>query len=44
MPGKKTTKLWVPDEEVSPETLVKVSCLKQLYWCNYVDHSIVLPN
>lgn len=28
MPGKKTTKLWVPDEEVSPETLVKVHYLK----------------
>ena len=25
LPGKKTTKLWVPDEEVSPETMVKVS-------------------
>lgn len=25
MPGKKTTKLWVPDDEVSPETLAKVS-------------------
>ncbi|KAG9491937.1 hypothetical protein GDO78_000439 [Eleutherodactylus coqui] len=24
-PGRKTTKLWVPDEEVSQETLVKVS-------------------
>lgn len=24
MPGKKTTKLWVPDDEVSPETLAKV--------------------
>lgn len=22
--GKKTTKLWVPDDEVSPETLAKV--------------------
>lgn len=25
IPGKKTTKLWVPDEEVSPETMAKVS-------------------
>lgn len=24
MPGKKTTKLWVTDDEVSPETLAKV--------------------
>ncbi|ELW48361.1 Sister chromatid cohesion protein PDS5 like protein B [Tupaia chinensis] len=26
LPGKKTTKLWVPDEEVSPETMVKDEC------------------
>lgn len=26
IPGKKTTKLWVPDDEVSPETLAKVRC------------------
>ncbi|KAL8190918.1 UNVERIFIED_CONTAM: Sister chromatid cohesion protein PDS5 B, partial [Gekko kuhli] len=30
MPGKKTTKLWVPDEEVSPETLVKIQAIKMM--------------
>uniref|UniRef100_A0A9L0JPI1 PDS5 cohesin associated factor B n=1 Tax=Equus asinus TaxID=9793 RepID=A0A9L0JPI1_EQUAS len=29
LPGKKTTKLWVPDEEVSPETMVKVSNMNE---------------
>lgn len=29
LPGKKTTKLWVPDEEVSPETMVKVSDIQR---------------
>uniref|UniRef100_A0A8C1HN25 PDS5 cohesin associated factor B n=1 Tax=Cyprinus carpio carpio TaxID=630221 RepID=A0A8C1HN25_CYPCA len=28
IPGKKTTKLWVPDDEVSPETLAKIQGLK----------------
>uniref|UniRef100_A0A8C2X6Z5 PDS5 cohesin associated factor B n=1 Tax=Cyclopterus lumpus TaxID=8103 RepID=A0A8C2X6Z5_CYCLU len=28
IPGKKTTKLWVPDEEVSPETLAKIQGIK----------------
>ncbi|CAG00419.1 unnamed protein product, partial [Tetraodon nigroviridis] len=28
MPGKKTTKLWVPDDEVSPETLAKIQGIK----------------
>ncbi|MBN3290642.1 PDS5B protein, partial [Polypterus senegalus] len=28
LPGKKTTKLWVPDEEVSPETMVKIQGIK----------------
>ncbi|XP_029458531.1 sister chromatid cohesion protein PDS5 homolog B isoform X2 [Rhinatrema bivittatum] len=28
LPGKKTTKLWVPDDEVSPETLVKIQAIK----------------
>uniref|UniRef100_A0AAY4CW91 PDS5 cohesin associated factor B n=1 Tax=Denticeps clupeoides TaxID=299321 RepID=A0AAY4CW91_9TELE len=27
-PGKKTTKLWVPDDEVSPETLAKIQGIK----------------
>ncbi|XP_072706477.1 sister chromatid cohesion protein PDS5 homolog B isoform X4 [Ciconia boyciana] len=30
LPGKKTTKLWVPDEEVSPETLVKIQAIKMM--------------
>ncbi|NWZ26470.1 PDS5B protein, partial [Asarcornis scutulata] len=30
IPGKKTTKLWVPDEEVSPETLVKIQAIKMM--------------
>uniref|UniRef100_A0A8C0LJE2 PDS5 cohesin associated factor B n=1 Tax=Canis lupus dingo TaxID=286419 RepID=A0A8C0LJE2_CANLU len=30
LPGKKTTKLWVPDEEVSPETMVKVRTFTKL--------------
>ncbi|KAH0625066.1 hypothetical protein JD844_033124 [Phrynosoma platyrhinos] len=30
MPGKKTTKLWVSDEEVSPETLVKIQAIKMM--------------
>uniref|UniRef100_A0A671XLM3 PDS5 cohesin associated factor B n=1 Tax=Sparus aurata TaxID=8175 RepID=A0A671XLM3_SPAAU len=28
IPGKKTTKLWVPDDEVSPETLAKIQGIK----------------
>ncbi|MBN3296215.1 PDS5B protein, partial [Amia calva] len=28
VPGKKTTKLWVPDDEVSPETLAKIQGIK----------------
>uniref|UniRef100_A0A3B3T600 PDS5 cohesin associated factor B n=1 Tax=Paramormyrops kingsleyae TaxID=1676925 RepID=A0A3B3T600_9TELE len=28
MPGKKTTKLWVPDDEVSTETLAKIQGIK----------------
>uniref|UniRef100_H3AP07 PDS5 cohesin associated factor B n=1 Tax=Latimeria chalumnae TaxID=7897 RepID=H3AP07_LATCH len=28
LPGRKTTKLWVPDEEVSAETLVKIQAIK----------------
>ncbi|XP_056329253.1 sister chromatid cohesion protein PDS5 homolog B [Danio aesculapii] len=28
IPGKKTTKLWVPDDEVSPETSAKIQGLK----------------
>uniref|UniRef100_A0A8C6LST8 PDS5 cohesin associated factor B n=1 Tax=Nothobranchius furzeri TaxID=105023 RepID=A0A8C6LST8_NOTFU len=28
VPGKKTTKLWVPDEEVSPETMAKIQGIK----------------
>lgn len=45
MPGKKTTKLWVPDDEVSPETLVKVSHLKikKPSTCINVDCSMLLP-
>lgn len=27
---KKTTKLWVPDEEVSPETMVKIQAIKMM--------------
>uniref|UniRef100_A0A452VGR5 PDS5 cohesin associated factor B n=1 Tax=Ursus maritimus TaxID=29073 RepID=A0A452VGR5_URSMA len=30
LPGKKTTKLWVPDEEVSPETMVKIQAIKMM--------------
>uniref|UniRef100_A0A8D0H5J6 PDS5 cohesin associated factor B n=1 Tax=Sphenodon punctatus TaxID=8508 RepID=A0A8D0H5J6_SPHPU len=30
IPGKKTTKLWAPDEEVSPETLVKMQAIKMM--------------
>uniref|UniRef100_K7FFM6 PDS5 cohesin associated factor B n=1 Tax=Pelodiscus sinensis TaxID=13735 RepID=K7FFM6_PELSI len=30
LPGKKTTKLWVPDEEVCPETLVKMQAIKMM--------------
>uniref|UniRef100_A0A674IXR1 Sister chromatid cohesion protein PDS5 homolog B n=1 Tax=Terrapene triunguis TaxID=2587831 RepID=A0A674IXR1_9SAUR len=30
LPGKKTTKLWAPDEEVSPETLVKIQAIKMM--------------
>ncbi|XP_069826004.1 sister chromatid cohesion protein PDS5 homolog B isoform X2 [Dendropsophus ebraccatus] len=29
-PGRKTTKLWVPDEEVSQETLVKIQAIKMM--------------
>ncbi|XP_057676684.1 sister chromatid cohesion protein PDS5 homolog B [Corythoichthys intestinalis] len=28
IPGKKTTKLWVPDDEVSPETMAKIQGIK----------------
>ncbi|XP_078513287.1 sister chromatid cohesion protein PDS5 homolog B [Lissotriton helveticus] len=30
LPGKKTAKLWVPDDEVSPETLVKIQAIKMM--------------
>ncbi|CAH2225091.1 sister chromatid cohesion PDS5 homolog B isoform X1 [Pelobates cultripes] len=29
-PGRKTTKLWVPDDEVSQETLVKIQAIKMM--------------
>ncbi|XP_055492825.1 sister chromatid cohesion protein PDS5 homolog B isoform X1 [Leucoraja erinacea] len=29
-PGKKTTKLWVPDDEVGPETLTKIQAMKMM--------------
>ncbi|XP_041439149.1 sister chromatid cohesion protein PDS5 homolog B-B isoform X1 [Xenopus laevis] len=30
LPGKKTTKLWVPDDEVSQETMVKIQAIKMM--------------
>ncbi|XP_069495098.1 sister chromatid cohesion protein PDS5 homolog B [Ambystoma mexicanum] len=30
LPGKKTTKLWIPDDEVSPETLLKIQAIKMM--------------